>query len=61
MGRKPHDEKQWSNFCSRLLLMLYQGADDDGGKPVRSIAREIEPMLVFLDESGIEPINNQAE
>lgn len=62
-ARKPPDEKQWTDFYSRLLLilMLYEGADDDAGQLARSIAREIESLWVFLDENGVEPTNNRAE
>ena len=62
-AKKPPDENQWSDFYSRLLLllMLYEGADDDAGKLARSIAAEIESLWVFLDEKGVEPTNNRAE
>ena len=62
-AKKPPDEKQWRDFYSRLLLllMLYEGADDDAGKLARSIAAEIESLWVFLDENGVEPTNNRAE
>ena len=62
-ARKPPDKKQWIDFYSRLLLllMLYEGADDDAGQLARSIAREIESLWVFLDENGVEPTNNRAE
>jgi transposase len=60
---KAPDEKQWTDFYSRLLLllMLYEGGDDDAGQLARSIAREIESLWVFLDENGVEPTNNRAE
>jgi len=62
-ARKPPDEKQWTDFYSRLLLllMLYDGADDDAGQLARSIARQMESLWVFLDENGVEPTNNRAE
>jgi len=62
-AKKPPDEKQWTGFYSRLLLllMLYEGGDDDAGQLARSIAREIETLWVFLDENGVEPTNNRAE
>ena len=62
-ARKPPDEKQWTDFYSRLLLLLilYEGADDDAGQLARSIAREVESLWVFLDENGVEPTNNRAE
>jgi len=62
-AKKPPDEKQWTDFYSQLLmlLMLYEGADDDAGYLARSIAREIESLWVFLDQNGVEPTNNRAE
>lgn len=62
-GKRPPDEEQWTDFYSRLLLllMLYEGADDDAGYLARSIAREVESLWVFLDENGVEPTNNRAE
>ena len=62
-ARKPPNEKQWTDFYSRLLLLLilHEGADDDAGQLARSIAREMESLWVFLDENGVEPTNNRAE
>jgi transposase len=62
-ARKPPTQKQWTDFYSRLLLLLilFEGADDDAGKLARSIAREMESLWVFLDENGVEPTNNRAE
>ena len=62
-ARKPPDEKQWTDFYSRLLLllMLYEDAEDDAGQLARSITREMESLWVFLDENGVEPTNNRAE
>ena len=62
-ARKPPDEEQWTDFYSRLLLllMLFEGADDDAGRLARSIAREMESLWLFLDEKGVEPTNNRSE
>jgi transposase len=62
-AKKPPDEDQWTDFYSRLLLLLvlYEGADDDAGKLARSIAAELESLWVFLDEKDVEPTNNRAE
>jgi len=62
-ARKPPTQKQWTDFYSRLLLLLilFEGADDDAGQLARSIAREMESLWVFLDENGVEPTNNRAE
>ena len=62
-AKKLPDEKQWTDFYSRLLLllMLHEGADDEAGQLARSIGKEIESLWVFLDESGVEPTNNRSE
>jgi len=62
-AKKPPDEKQWTDFYSRLLLllMLHEGADDEAGQLARSIGKEIESLWVFLDENGVEPTNNRSE
>jgi len=62
-AKKPPDQKQWANFYSRflLLLMLYEGADNNAGQLARSIGKELESLWVFLDENGVEPTNNRSE
>jgi len=62
-AKKPPDEKQWTDFYSRLLLllMLHEGADDKAGQLARSIGKELESLWVFLDENGVEPTNNRSE
>ena len=62
-ARKPPSQEQWTDFYSRLLLLLilYEGADDDAGRLARSIAKEMESLWVFLDEEGVEPTNNRSE
>lgn len=59
----PPSEKQWTNFYSRLLLLLvlFEGADDDAGKLARRVLSEIDSLWRFLDEPGVEPTNNAAE
>jgi transposase len=62
-ARKPPSQDQWTDFYSRLLmlLILYESADDDAGRLARSIAKEMESLWVFLDEEGVEPTNNRSE
>ena len=62
-ARKPPTQEQWTDFYSRLLmlLILYEGADDDAGRLARSIAREMDSLWLFLDEEGVEPTNNRSE
>jgi len=59
----PPSQKQWTDFYSRLmlLLLLYEGADDEAGKLARRVAGELDSLWRFLDESDVEPTNNQAE
>lgn len=59
----PPSEKQWTDFYSRLilLLLLFEDADDDAGKLARRVAREMDSLWVFLEENGVEPTNNRAE
>jgi len=60
---KPPDEKQWTGFYSRLLLLLklYEGADDPAGQLAHSIARHLESLWLFLEEEGVESTNNRSE
>ena len=59
----PPSQKKWTDFYSRLLLLLllFEGADDDAGKLARRILHELDSLWVFLDETGVEPTNNRAE
>ena len=59
----PPSEKQWTDFYSRLLLLLllFEGADDDAGKLARRVLAELDSLWTFLDESDVEPTNNRAE
>ena len=59
----PPNEKQWTDFYSRLLLLLvlFEGADDDAGKLARRVMAELDSLWLFLDEPGVEPTNNSAE
>lgn len=59
----PPGKKKWTNFYTRLMLLLwlFEGAEDDAGRLSREILREIDTLWVFLDEAGVEPTNNRAE
>ncbi len=62
-AKAPPGQRKWRNFYSRflLLLMLYEGTDNEAGKLARSLASEMDSLWVFLDEHGVEPTNNRAE
>jgi transposase len=59
----PPGQKKWTDFYTRLMLLLwfFEGAEDDAGRLSREILREIDTLWVFLDEAGVEPTNNRAE
>ena len=59
----PPGKKKWTDFYTRLmlLLLLFEAAADDAGRLAREILREIDTLWVFLDEAGVEPTNNRAE
>ncbi len=59
----PPGKRKWSGFYSRLmlLLMFFEGADDEAGALAREVVREIDSLWVFLDEAGVDPTNNRAE
>ena len=59
----PPGKKKWTDFYTRLMLLLwfFEGAEDDAGRLAREILREIDTLWVFLDEAGVEPTNNRAE
>ena len=59
----PPGKRKWTGFYSRLMLLLlfFEGAEDDAGKLAREVLREIDSLWVFLDEAGVEPTNNRAE
>jgi transposase len=62
-AKAPPDEKQWTDFYSRLLLllMLHESADDDAGRLSRRVAGELDSLWLFLEENAVEPTNNRAE
>jgi transposase len=59
----PPGKKKWTDFYTRLMLLLwfFEGAEDDAGQLAREILREIDTLWVFLDEAGVDPTNNRAE
>lgn len=59
----PPGEKQWTDFYSRLMLLmlLFEGANDDAGKLARRVLGDMDSLWVFLEENGVEPTNNRAE
>ncbi len=59
----PPSKRQWTEFYSRLILLLFlfEHANNDAGKLARLLLREMDSLWVFLEEEGVEPTNNRAE
>jgi transposase len=49
----------YARFCS--LIERYHARQDDAGRLVRRLQREMASLWVFLCEQGVEPTNNRAE
>jgi len=62
-AKAPPSEKEWTDFYSRfiLLLFLFEGADDEAGTMARRLLGEMDALWLFLEEQGVEPTNNLGE
>lgn len=62
-AKAPPGSQKWKNFYSQflLLLMLYEGADDEAGQLARSLSLAMDTLWVFLEEHGVDPTNNRSE
>jgi transposase len=63
MAKAPPGIREWNDFYNRLLRIFRLNADcdDEAGKLVRQLMREIDCLWTFLDAQGVEPTNNLAE
>ena len=63
MAKAPPTGGEWrawyARFCS--LIERYHTRQDDAGRLVRRLQREMASLWVFLCEQGVEPTNNRAE
>lgn len=62
-AHKPPSHKKWTDCYSKLIMiiLLFEGADDDSGRLAKRLSREIDNLFTFLEEEGVEPTNNRAE
>ena len=62
-AKAPPTEKQWTEFYSRfiLLLFLFENAGDEAGTMARRLLGELDSLWLFLEENGVEPTNNLGE
>jgi transposase len=63
MAKYPPSVGQWNMFYARLLRLigLYRDQQDEAGKFVRRIEREMDSLWLFLQENNVAPTNNHAE
>ena len=63
MANAPPTRGEWLAFNARLfrLTQMYSDRDDDAGRLVRQLLREMDSLWVFLHEKGVAPTNNLAE
>jgi transposase len=63
MAHEPPSGGQWQAWYARFCRLIdrYQQRQDDAGRLVRRLAREMVSLWVFLREHGVEPTNNLAE
>jgi len=63
MSKEPPGIKEWNGFYERLMRIfrLNDDCDDEAGKLVRQLMREVDNLWTFLDARGVEPTNNAAE
>ena len=57
MAHSPPTQGQWNAFYARLirLISIYEDRQDDAGRFVRRLLREIECLWTFLVEEGVAP------
>jgi len=63
MATAPPTGGEWRAWYARLchLIDQYHDRQDDAGKFVRRLLREMDALWVFLAQYGVEPTNNRAE
>jgi transposase len=63
MATAPPTGGEWRAWYARLckLIAQYHERQDDAGKFVRRLLREMDSLWVFLAHHGVEPTNNRAE
>jgi transposase len=63
MATAPPTGGEWRAWYARLCKLIdqYHDRQDDAGKFVRRLLREMDSLWVFLTQHGVEPTNNRAE
>ena len=63
MAKAPPEIKEWNAFYQRLMgiFWLNDKRNDEAGKLVRHLIREVDSLWTFMDSQGVEATNNRAE
>jgi transposase len=63
MAKAPPTGGEWRAWYARFCTLIerYHARQDDAGRLVRRLQREMASLGVFLCEQGMEPTNNRAE
>jgi transposase len=63
MAKAPPTGGEWRAWYARLCKLIdqYHDRQDDAGRLVRRLLREMDSLWVFLTQRGVEPTNNRAE
>lgn len=63
MAKDPPTKGEWQAFYARFcrLIALYIDSQNDAGKFVRHIDKEITSLFTFLKHNGVDPTNNFGE
>jgi transposase len=63
MATAPPTGGEWRAWYARFCTLIdrYHARQDDAGRLVRRLQREMASLWVFLCEQGVEPTNNRAE
>jgi transposase len=63
MATAPPTGGEWRAWYARMCKLIdqYHDRQDDAGRLVRRLLREMDSLWVFLSHHGVEPTNNRAE
>ena len=63
MAKAPPTGGEWRAWYARFCTLIdrYHARQDDAGRLVRRLQREMAALWVFLGAQGVEPTNNRAE
>lgn len=62
-AKSPPSEKELEDWYSQIVMfiILFESGNDDAGAFARRLTRQIDDLMLFLEEDGVAPTNNRAE